>query len=90
MAIEDVARKSDDVRKQLLDDNVDKWNAFVADQLEKENEKQKVVAPFVGGEEDILDGLQFDIAGMSTDVNPYLSGDGRGGRRRWAGWRGGR
>ena len=77
MAIEDQARKSDDARKQLLGDNAERWNAFVADQLEKENEKQKVVAPFVGGEEDILDGLQFDIAGMSTDVNPYLSGDGR-------------
>ena len=75
MAIEDVARKSDEVRKQLLGECVEQWNAFVSDQLEKENEKQKVVAPFVGGEEDILDGLQFDIAGMSsTEANPYLGG----------------
>ena len=74
MAIEDVARKGDDTRRQLLGDKADKWTRFVNEQLEKENEKQKVVAPFVGGEEDILDGLQFDLAGMNTDVNQYMAG----------------
>ena len=74
MAIEDVARKSEEQRDALFGDKSDKWTAFVNDQLEKENEKQKVVAPFVGGDEDILDGLQFDLAGMNTDVNQYMGG----------------
>ena len=79
MAIEDVARKSDDTRKQLFGPHADKWSAFVNEQLERENEKQKVVAPFVGQDEDILDGLQFDLAGMNTEVNPYTMGGAAGG-----------
>ena len=77
MAIEDVARKSDETRKALLGDQSEKWTQFVNNQLEKENEKQKVVAPFVGGDEDILDGLQFELAGMNTD-NQYMQGTGEG------------
>lgn len=65
MAVEETARKSDELRAEMHCDS-ERWMSFVSVELEREHTKQQQSAPAIPFEQQVLDGIQFDLGSLAS------------------------